>query len=120
MRQQEMQREVNERCGNAGNDQRHDQKLDGEVHHGLASGASSMTASTNSPPRGAGPTTRITSVLAHSKHFPDWPVRRLNSALNYLDNAKLIHPLKALDSSPWTTVCLHVTDRTRRFARDHG
>jgi hypothetical protein len=38
---------------------------------------------------------------------------------NYLDNAKLIHPLKAIDSSPWTMVALHVTDRTRRFARDH-
>jgi hypothetical protein len=53
-------------------------------------------------------------------HFPDWPVRRLNSAINYLDDAKLIHPIKAADSSPWTMHCLHVTDRTRRFARDHG
>ena len=53
-------------------------------------------------------------------HFPDWPVRRLNSALNYLDDAKLIHPIKAIDSSPWTMHCLHVSDRTRRFVRDHG
>ena len=34
-----------------------------------------------------------------AKQFPDWPVRRLNSALNYLDDAKLIHPLKATDKS---------------------
>jgi hypothetical protein len=53
-------------------------------------------------------------------HFPDWPVRRLNSALNFLDDAKLIHPLKSIGSSPWTMYCLRVTDRTRRFARDHG
>ena len=41
------------------------------------------------------------NVAELAPHFPDWPVRRLNSALNYLDNAKLIHPLKAIDSSPW-------------------
>jgi hypothetical protein len=57
------------------------------------------------------------NVAELAPHFPDWPVRRLNSAL---DDAKLIHPLKAIDSSPWTMHCLHVTDRTRRFARDHG
>jgi len=60
------------------------------------------------------------NIAELAPHFPDWPVRRLNSALNYLDNAKLVHPLKAADSSPWTMHCLYVTDRTRRFARDHG
>lgn len=34
--------------------------------------------------------------------------------------AKLIDPLKGADSSPWTMVAVHVTDRTRRFVRDHG
>jgi hypothetical protein len=52
--------------------------------------------------------------------FPDWQPRRLNSALNYLDAAKLIHPLKGLDSGPWVMVCFRVTDHTRRFVRDHG
>jgi hypothetical protein len=52
--------------------------------------------------------------------FSDWTPRRLNSALNYLDDAKLIQPLKALDSGPWTMKCLRVTDQTRRFVRDHG
>jgi len=60
------------------------------------------------------------NIAELAPNFPDWPVRRLNSAVNYLDNAKLIHPLKAADSRPWTMHCLHVTDRTRRFARDHG
>jgi hypothetical protein len=55
-----------------------------------------------------------------AEQFPDWLPRRLNSALNYLDDAKLVHPLKALDSGPWVMVCLRVTDHTRRFVRDHG
>lgn len=55
-----------------------------------------------------------------AEQFSDWPPRRLNSALNYLDDAKLIHPLKALDSGPWVMVHLRVTDHTRRFVRDHG
>ena len=52
--------------------------------------------------------------------FSDWTPRRLNSALNYLDDAKLIQPLKALDLGPWIMKCLRVTDQTRRFVRDHG
>lgn len=60
------------------------------------------------------------NIAELAPHFSDWPVRRLNSALNYLDDAKLIHPIKAVNSSPWTMHCLGVTDRTRRFARDHG
>jgi hypothetical protein len=59
-------------------------------------------------------------VAKLAEQFPDWPPRRLNSALNYLDDAKLVHPLKAMDSGPWVMVCLRVTDHTRRFVRDHG
>jgi hypothetical protein len=55
-----------------------------------------------------------------AEQFPDWTPRRLNSALSYLDEAKLIHPLKAMDGGPWTMVHLRVTDHTRRFVRDHG
>jgi hypothetical protein len=55
-----------------------------------------------------------------AEQFSEWPPRRLNSALNFLDGAKLVEPLKALDSSPWVMVCLRVTDQTRRFVRDHG
>lgn len=50
--------------------------------------------------------------------FPDWPPRRLNSALNYLDGAKLVQSIKSLDSGPWTLTGFRVTDQTRRFARD--
>ena len=55
-----------------------------------------------------------------AEKFPDWPARRLNSALSYLDDAKLIHPLKAMDGGPWGMTLLRVTDHTRRFVRDHG
>jgi hypothetical protein len=55
-----------------------------------------------------------------AKRFPDWSVRRLNSALNYLDAAKLVQPLKSIGQGPWSMVCFNVTDRTRRFVRDHG
>lgn len=55
-----------------------------------------------------------------AKHLGDWPPRRMNSALNYLDGARLIEPLKAMDGGPWSMVCFHITDRTRRFVRDHG
>jgi hypothetical protein len=55
-----------------------------------------------------------------AKHLGDWPPRRMNSALSYLDGARLVHPLKAMDSGPWSMVCFRVTDRTRRFVRDHG
>ncbi len=54
------------------------------------------------------------------RRIPDWPPRRLNSALNYVDDAKLVHPLKAIGSGPWVMTCLRVTDHTRRFVRDHG
>jgi hypothetical protein len=58
------------------------------------------------------------NVLA--EHFPDWPPRRLNSTLSYLDDAKLIYPLKGIDSGPWVMVHLRVTDHTRRFVRYHS
>jgi hypothetical protein len=50
--------------------------------------------------------------------FSEWPPRRLNSALNYLDGAKIVQSLKSLDSGPWTLTGFRVTDQTRRFARD--
>ncbi|WP_395714853.1 toll/interleukin-1 receptor domain-containing protein [Reyranella sp.] len=55
-----------------------------------------------------------------AKHFPDWSPRRLNSALNYLDDAKLIDSFKALNSGDWCMSHLRITDHTRRFVRDHG
>lgn len=55
-----------------------------------------------------------------ASHFPDWTPRRVNSALNYLDDAKLINSIVALGQGPWVMSGLRVTDRTLRFVRDHG
>ncbi len=53
-------------------------------------------------------------------HFPDWTKRRLNSALSYLDGANLVASFKAINSGDWAMAFITVTDRTRRFVRDHG
>lgn len=52
--------------------------------------------------------------------FPDWPVRRLNSALAYLEDGKLIDCLNTFGQGPWRTSRVRITDRTLRFVRDHG
>lgn len=54
-----------------------------------------------------------------AKLFPDWPKRRLNSALNYLEAARIINAERFMDGGGYTMSRLNVTDRTRRFARDH-
>ncbi|MEH0196321.1 TIR domain-containing protein [Caulobacter sp. CCNWLY153] len=51
--------------------------------------------------------------------FPDWTVRQANSALNYLEEAKLVDAYHTLGQPPYTAREVHVTDRTRRFVRDH-
>jgi TIR domain len=53
-----------------------------------------------------------------AKHFPEWPARRMNSALNYLEAGNTIKAHSALGQAPWTMSFLRVTDRTRRFVRD--
>lgn len=53
-----------------------------------------------------------------AKQFPDWPKRRLNSALNYLEAARIIDAERFLDGGGYTMSELNVTNRTRRFARD--
>lgn len=53
-------------------------------------------------------------------HFPTWSVRRLNSALNYLEEANVVEAMHTLGEGPWTMRRLRVTDRTRRFVRDQG
>lgn len=52
--------------------------------------------------------------------FSDWGVRRFNSALLYLEDARLVETLKTLQQGPFPVRQLSVTDRTRRFVRDHG
>ncbi len=46
-----------------------------------------------------------------------WPPRRLNPALTYLINRKLIHSLTHLGMGAWVAVHLETTDATRRFVK---
>ncbi|MER8600508.1 hypothetical protein NKI41_29985 [Mesorhizobium sp. M0601] len=55
-----------------------------------------------------------------SKTFPDWPPRCLNSALSFLEGGALINARHFINQKSWVMHSLTVTDRTRRFARDHG
>jgi hypothetical protein len=52
--------------------------------------------------------------------FPDWPIRRANSALAYLEDARLVDVSHTTGERPWAMRVFHVTDRTRRFVRDNG
>lgn len=55
-----------------------------------------------------------------SQGFSDWSVRRINSALSYLQEAKLIRPMHTAGQGRWVMRMFDVTDRTRRFVRDNG
>ena len=50
----------------------------------------------------------------------EWPPRRFNSAVCYLERAGAIRARHALASAPWRVVQLVCTDETLRFARSHG
>lgn len=52
--------------------------------------------------------------------FPGWTVRRLNSALGFLEEGRLIEVVRTLGQRPWLAHEVRLTDRTRRFLRDHG
>lgn len=55
-----------------------------------------------------------------AKQFSDWKPRRLNSALGYLEEAKAIEAVKCFGSAPYAMSYVTVTNRTRRFVRDHN
>lgn len=57
---------------------------------------------------------------AFASNFPEWSVRRLNAALAYLEGSKAVETSKALAQNPFIAFRISVTDRTRRFVRDHG
>lgn len=52
--------------------------------------------------------------------FPDWEVRRANSALNFLEDGRFVDVLHTNGDRPWTMHTFLVTDGTRRFVRDYG
>lgn len=50
----------------------------------------------------------------------DWPPRRMNSALYYLDEAHLIKPRQSMGSQAWSCRWFYIDDRTRRFVRENA
>lgn len=46
-----------------------------------------------------------------------WEPRRLNPAMAYLINRKVVRELKAMDGSNWLVVHIQKTDQTRRFVK---
>lgn len=46
-----------------------------------------------------------------------WEARRLNPAMAYLVNRKLVRALKAMNGGPWLVVHIQKTDDTRRFVK---
>jgi hypothetical protein len=64
-------------------------------------------------------TERATDTKALAQDL-DWAPRRMNSAICYLLRAGAIETRHALAAGPWRAVQLICTDRTLRFARNHG
>jgi hypothetical protein len=46
-----------------------------------------------------------------------WEPRRLNPALSYLTNRKLLHSVTVLSMGSWVAIHLEKTDATRRFVK---
>lgn len=49
-----------------------------------------------------------------------WEPRRLNPAMAYLINRKVVRDLNATGSGPWLTVLIQKTDATRRFVKSRS
>lgn len=49
-----------------------------------------------------------------------WEARRLNPAMAYLINRKLVRSLKAMNGGPWLVVVIQKTDDTRRFVKSRS
>lgn len=73
---------------------------------------------------------KLAADLVNSDSFPcspaniaalyKWSPRRLNPAIAYLSNRKLIQDMKAIGTSPWITAEVNKTDATRRFLKSRS
>lgn len=73
---------------------------------------------------------RLAADLINNKSFPctpadiaelyEWSPRRLNPAISYLINRKIIRDMKAIGTAPWVTVRVDKTDATRRFVKSRS
>lgn len=70
---------------------------------------------------------RLATDLNNDENFPSataqiaerygWEPRRINPAISYLINRKIIRDSKVLGSQPWITAWVQKTDETRRFVK---
>ena len=51
--------------------------------------------------------------------FSEWTERRINSALNYLDESRVVLTSKSADAK-WAVSMFMLNDRSRRFARENA
>lgn len=73
---------------------------------------------------------RLASDMVNDPNFPvepsrisamyEWSARRLNPAIAFLENRKLIRSLKAMDGSDWISFRVSKTDETRRFVKSRS
>jgi hypothetical protein len=49
--------------------------------------------------------------------FPEWSVRRLNSALSYLEGARAVETRRYVNDKQWTYSAATISDRTVRFVK---
>jgi TIR domain len=73
---------------------------------------------------------RIAADLMNDETFPrgsqevaaryNWSPRRLNAAVTYLDDRKLVRSSEAVGTSPWVALWIDATDATRRFVKSRS
>jgi len=72
----------------------------------------------------------LATDLINSEEFPrglkdiaqryEWEPRRLNPAVAYLSNRKIIRDVRAIGGSPWLCPFVHLTTDTRRFVKSRS
>jgi TIR domain len=73
---------------------------------------------------------RLAADLLNDEAFPrgspeaaaryEWTPRRLNAAVTYLEDRKLIRSSQAMGTSPWVAFWIDATDATRRFVKSRS
>lgn len=73
---------------------------------------------------------KLASDMVNDPNFPatpseigelyEWAARRLNPAIAYLENRKLIRSLRAMDGRDWIAVQIRRTEDTRRFVKSRS
>ena len=73
---------------------------------------------------------RLAADMLNDEKFPrgspevaaryEWTARRLNAAVAYLEDRKLIRSSQAMGTAPWISIWIDATDATRRFVKSRS